>query len=106
MTFMSQSERRDEVGVEDGDELAFGHLKAGAEGSGLEAVAVGAMNVDDVVAERGIAVDDGGGDLPGFVGGVVEDLDFELLARILHGANGFDQAINDKLLVEDGQLDR
>ncbi len=42
----------------------------------------------------------------GFVGGVVEDLDFELLARILHGADRFNQAINDKLLIEDGQLDR
>ncbi len=97
--------RRHKVGVEDGDELAFGDLEAGIERAGFEAVTVGAVNVDDGVAEGGVAVDDGRGDVCGFVGGVVEDLDFELFARILHGADGFDEAVDDELLVEDGQLD-
>ena len=97
--------RRNEVGVEDGDELAFGDFEAGVERSGLEAVTIGAMDVDDVVAEGGVAVDDGRGDLLGLVGGVVEHLDFELLARVLDGADGFDEAVDDELLVEDGQLD-
>jgi hypothetical protein len=37
--------RRDEVGVEDGDELAFGDVQAFVEGAGLVAVAVGAVQV-------------------------------------------------------------
>ena len=97
--------RRNEVGVEDGDEFAFGHFEAGVEGAGFVAVAVGAVNVDDGMAERGVAVDDAAGHFLGFVGGVVENLDFELLARIFNGADGFDQPVDDKLLVEDGQLD-
>src|SRR6185312_15929372 len=40
----------------------------------------------------------------GFIGGIVEYLNFELLARILHLADGIHQAINDKLLIENGQL--
>ena len=40
----------------------------------------------------------------GFVGRVVEHLDFELFARVLHGADGLDEAVDDELLVEDGQL--
>ena len=97
--------RGNEVGVEDGDELAFGHLEAGVERSGLEAVAIGAVNVNDGCPERRVAVDDSAGHLLGLVGRVVEHLNFELFARILHGANGLDQPVDDKLLVEDGQLD-
>ena len=72
--------RRHKVGVEDGDELALGHLQAGVERAGLVAVPVGAMDVDDGVAQRGIARHDAGGHLAGFVGRVVEDLDLELVA--------------------------
>src|SRR5208283_1305574 len=96
---------RDEIGGEDGDELAFGDLEACIQGSGLEAVAVGAVNVDDVVTERGVTLDDGGGDIARLVGGVVEHLNLDLLARVLHGADGLDETVDDKLLVEDGQLD-
>ena len=41
----------------------------------------------------------------GFVGGVVEDLDFETVARVIEAADGFDEALDDELLVEDGELD-
>ena len=50
--------RGHEVGVEDGDELAVGDFEAGVERAGFEAVAVGAVDVDDGMAQRGIAVDD------------------------------------------------
>ena len=96
--------RGHKVGVEDGDELALGHLEAGVERAGLEAVTIGAVDVDDGMAQRGVAVDDGGGNLAGFVGRVVEHLDFELFARIFHGADRLNQAVDDELLVEDGQL--
>ncbi len=97
--------RRHKVGVEDGDELALGDLQPGVERAGLEAMAVGAVDVDDGVAERRIALHDGGSDFCGLVGRVVQHLDLELVLRVLHGADGLDQAVDDELLVEDGQLD-
>ena len=98
--------RRHKVRIEDGDELALGYFQAGIERPGLEAMTVRAMNVNDGMAEGGVAVDDGGGDCRGLIGGVVEDLDFELVRRVLHGADGLNEAVNDELLVEDRQLDR
>jgi hypothetical protein len=41
----------------------------------------------------------------GFVGRIVQDLDFEQLARIVEPADGVDQPIRDVHLVVDGQLD-
>jgi hypothetical protein len=79
-----------EIGVEDGDELTLGEVEAGVEGTGFVAMAVGAMDVLDGVAESGVAGDDGRRDLLSFVGGVVEDLDFEPVLWVLHGADGFD----------------
>ncbi len=50
--------RGHKVGVEDGHELAFGHLEAGVERAGLVAVTIGAVDVDDGMAQCGIAVND------------------------------------------------
>ena len=75
------------------------------ERAGLEAVAVGAVEIDDGMAEGRIALDDGFGNYFGFVRGVVEDLDFEPVAGIVELTDGIDEAIDDKLLVEDGELD-
>jgi len=52
-------DRRDEVCVEDGDELALGDVEAGVEGSGLVAMPIGAVDVLDGMAESGIAGDNG-----------------------------------------------
>ncbi len=41
----------------------------------------------------------------GLVGGVVEDLDLEAVARVVDAADGVDEAVDDELLVEDGELD-
>ena len=41
-----------------------------------------------------------------FVGRIVEDLDFEQLARVVHLADRIDQPVGDVHLVEDRQLDR
>ncbi len=68
--------RGNEVGVEDGDEFALGDVQAFFKRAGFEAMAVFAMDVNDGVTEGGVAVDDLLGDVLGFVGGVVENLDF------------------------------
>ena len=95
---------RDKVGVEHGHELALGHLKAGIQRSGLVAVTIGAVNVSDGVAQSRIARHNGGGHLLSFVGRVVQHLNIQFLARILHGADRLNQPVDDELLVEDGQL--
>ena len=102
---MSQSARRSEVGVEDGDEFAGGGFEALVESAGFKSDAVGAVEIDDRVAHGPVAFDDGSGDFFGFVGGVVEDLDLQQLARIFDLADGVDEAVDDELLVEDGELD-
>ena len=102
--------RGDEVGVEDGDELAASGAEAGVEGSGLVAVAVFAVEVVDGLGGEapvagGVALDDVSGYGGGLVGGVVEDLDFEAVAGVVEAAAGVDEAADDELLVEDGELD-
>jgi hypothetical protein len=63
------------------------------------------VEIDDGVAERAVAFDDALGDGGGLVGGVVEDLDLEEVARVLDFGDGFEEAIDDELLVKDGELD-
>ena len=45
------------------------------------------------------------GDADRVVGGVVQDLDLQLIAGILDGAGGFDDPLDDVSFVEDGKLD-
>gem|GEM_PF-6859353 len=64
---------RDEVGVEDGDELAFGGAEAFFEGSSFVAVAIGAMQVIDglrreALGSGGEAGDHGRGYVDGLIG--------------------------------------
>ena len=97
---------RHEIGIEDGDELAGRNFQPGIERAGLEALPIGAMVITDVVAQRCIAIDHRSRHLHGFVGGIVEHLDLQLLARIFNLADAVHQAVDDVLLVEDGQLNR
>ena len=96
---------RDEVGVEDGDELAGGVLHAFGERAGLVADAVVAVDVLDRIALGGPFVDGGLGDLGGVVGGVVEHLDLEPVERVVEQAGGVDDPLGDHVLVVHRQLD-
>ena len=102
--------RGDEVCVEDGDELAARGAETFVERAGLEAVAVGAVDVKDGLRRHafeagGVALDDLTGDFHGFVGGVVEELDLEAVAGVIELAAGLDEAFDDELLVIAGELD-
>src|SRR5256885_9676217 len=66
---------------------------------------LGAMDMDDPVTQRGIALNDRVGSLDGFIGGVIKHLDVELVFGIVQPADGVNQAIDHELLVEDGELD-
>ena len=93
-----------EIGVEDGDEFAGGGLQAFGQRAGLVALAIGAMQVVDIDAEGLVALDAGARDLLRFVGGIVEHLDLEQLARIIETRDGVDQALDHVALVVDGKL--
>ena len=64
------------------------------------------MEVLDVDAVRRLPPDGQLGDLAGFVGRVVQHLDFEQLARVVEAADGLDQPVGDVHLVVDRQLNR
>ena len=64
------------------------------------------MEVLDVDALRRVPPHRQLGDLAGFVGRVVQHLDFEQLARVVEAADGVDQPIGDVHLVVDRKLDR
>ena len=96
---------RDEVGVEDRDELARGHLQAGFERARLVTRAVDTVQILDVEAARGVSAHGELGDLGGLVRRVVQHLDLEQVAGIVDLADGIDQAVRDVHLVEDGELD-
>ena len=63
---------RGEVGVEDGHELALGTLQAVFQCAGLEAAAVGAVDVDDVMAFGAITLHHLGCHLYGLIGRIVQ----------------------------------
>ena len=96
---------RNEVGVEDRDEVAARDLQALVERAGLVAGAILAMDVLDVDALHRVAAHGELGDLPGLVGRVVEHLDLEQLARVFDLADRVDQPIDDVHLVVERELD-
>ncbi len=56
--------------------------------------------------QRRVTLHNARGHLGCFVGRVVQHLNLELFARILHRAHGLNQPVDDKLLIEDRQLHR
>ncbi len=98
--------RRHEVRVENRDEICLRQLESSFEGAGLIAAAVDAMDIRDVEAARRVAADRQLGDIRGLVRRVVEDLNLQQLARVIHLADRVDQSVRDVHLVVNRQLDR
>ncbi len=96
---------RHEVGVEDGDEPSLRHPEPRVERARLVAGAIGAMHVRDVDPLRRVAAHRALRDARRLVGGVVQHLDLEQLARIIDLADRVDQPVRDVHLVVDRQLD-
>ncbi len=95
---------RDEVRVEDEDKLALCRLEPVFQGASLEARAVGAVDVRDVETADHKFADELGGELAGFVGGVVEHLHVDQVLRVVELGNGFQEPLDDVEFVKDGQL--
>ena len=64
------------------------------------------MEILDVDALQRVATDREFGNLPRLVGGVVQDLDLQLFARVIDLADRVDQAIDDVHFVIEGKLNR
>jgi len=96
--------RRHEVGVEDADELTARSRQAGGQGARFEPGAVAAMNMLDVEAAAAQFGDGARHDIPGAVGGIVEHLDLQPLARIVDRRRRLDEAFGNVHLVEQRKL--
>src|SRR5262245_26255950 len=97
--------RRHEISVKNEDELTGGLLQTRGEGSGLETCSVNPMMIIDVQAFGLKPCDFAGGDLLSLVGGIIENLDLQFVARIVELADCSDQSSNDVVLVINRQLD-
>ncbi len=98
--------RRHEVGVEDRDELAARGLEPRVERARLEARAIRPVQVLDVEPARRLPPHRELRDVTRLVGRIVQDLDLELVLRIVDRRHRVDQAIDDVHLVVEGKLDR
>ncbi len=101
--------RGHKVGVEDGDQLAARDFEALVQRARLVAVPIRAMQMHDGLRRQSrsaarVTLDDLSGHLHRLVGGVVEQLNLEAVARIVQPADRVDQPVDDELLVEDGKL--
>jgi hypothetical protein len=97
---------RDEIRVEDGDELAARDPHPGLERAGLVAGTIGAVEVLDVDALQGRPAHGELGDAGGLIGRVVEHLDLEAVPRVIDAADRLHQPLDDVHLVVNRELDR
>ncbi len=96
---------RNKIGVEDGDVFSARGFQPFLQRSGLETLAIVAMNVADGNAECLVAFDAIASDFLRFVGRIVEHLNIEQLARVIELRNAFDEALDHVALVVDRKLD-
>ena len=82
------------------------HLESGLERSRLEPAAIRAVQEGNLHSCHRMSPDRAFGDGGRFIGGVVQNLDLQELARIVQLAHGIDQPVRDVHLVVDRQLYR
>ena len=95
---------RNKISVKDGDEFSRRCSQSFRQSARFVALTIVAVQVLDRMSQGGVALHQKAGDFNGFVGRVVEQLDVEVLARIVEPADGVEQPIYHVLLVEDRQL--
>lgn len=108
--FLEEIRRRNEVCVEDGNEVAFGIALALAEPererAGFESGGCCPTDDDDVDSRGAQAIHQVADYRDGLVVGVVEHLDLEVFPRVVECGRSFDHSSRGVELVADGELDR
>ena len=97
---------RNEVGIENTNEITLSGRKPGLQSAGFEPSAIDAVDQLHVEPPALQILHAGGGQFPRVVGGIVEDLDLQQVARIIDLADRLEQALDNVDLVEDRQLHR
>ena len=92
---------RNKISIKDGNKLALRGLHSLLKRPCLESVTIGAVMVADRVSKRCITLHYRVCHLDRFVGRIIEHLDIQLVARILHFADCIYQTIDHELFVED-----
>ncbi len=95
---------RNKIGVEDGDEFSQRGLQSLLQRTRLESFAVVAMNVTDRQPQALIALDAVARHFLRLVGGIVEHLNIQQLARIIERGNRFHQTLDHVTLVVNRKL--
>src|SRR5580692_8358656 len=78
---------RNKIGIEDRDEFSLCRFQACFQSARFEALTILTVDVCDRMSQCGIAFDQNARDLYGFVGRVIEQLNVELIFRILESAH-------------------
>ena len=97
---------REKIRVENRDELTLGNLQSGVQCAGLVAGAIDAMDVDDVEARLGQVRHEVTHEGAGLVGRIVQNLYFELLARVFDARDVVEEAAGNGGLIIEGELNR
>ncbi len=84
--------------------FALGRVQAIFERAGFVSFTIGAVDVNDGEARRGVTFDAGASDLASFIRGIIEDLDVEEFARVVKERDGVDKSLDDVAFVENGEL--
>ena len=98
--------RRNEIRVEDEDELAAARFKAMFQRASFEARPVRPMDQLDIEPGRAQLLHLAGGDGRGLIGRIVQHLHLEQLARVIELRDRLQQPLDHVHLVVHGQLDR
>ncbi len=97
---------RNKIRVENRDELSGRRFQSFLQRTGLESFAIVAVDVEDGKAEGAVALDALAGDELRLVGRIVENLNFEAVARVIELRDGLDEALDHVALVVDRELHR
>lgn len=94
----------DEISIEDGDDEAGGGFQTGLQSPCLVAVAILAVVVFDGMAHGAVFGHQAFGEGMGFVGGIVQDLNLQEMAGVVHLDDLIDEAFDDVTLVVEREL--
>jgi hypothetical protein len=101
---LQEIDRRNKIGVENGDDLASGGLQSVLQRSRLVALSIGPMNVFNGKSGGAVFVHQTLCKGMSVVGGIVQHLHLQQVVRIIHLAGLFEQPLHHVTFVEYGKL--